>query len=588
MCSELRVQAFGRTGRTEMEGDGQVVLRERIALQREFLDRWKRPLEPLLFETLRAIDRVFCEELFHAGSSQARNTEDFISTLGWGVNHALARMIPDRLSHGPFRYFPSDAQIQDQADELLLHAGILERAERLAGWLDEGLVTQKLRKLDAPLPSGIRQILVLKTIHPSMYRELISDAHRKWASDLQVQIDRRWEEEVGERHAALLPLLENCVDVHDGWGMKYRTTKAIDKHFVECGQIYLRRMWSGDLLGPEDKIGGHQFNEYLGVLVALGARAQKHLCMATILKRRRPELDLRNLLTTFSPYEEFVSLMAASLDADRRHIKELVISLTLAPSNRDVHTRSGDTAWAPVVRSSRDFCLLPLYGLEINPFLFLLTDLEARYPDDWFRAANERENRWLRELGLMFAPERWSTARNVKLRSRGKTVTDIDFLAYDKTSNELAIFQLKWQRPVGMDNRARRSAGKNLGIQGNKWVEAVLVWLDLHGTRELGVRAGIDMLPGVLVRLFVVARYNAFFSGFADQDSRAVWTDWNHVSRVRLESPRASVFELADLLTEQAEALASSLAGESYVIPLQDLAVILNPKTEPEAGDGDP
>ncbi|MDP9010479.1 MAG: hypothetical protein M3N91_17540 [Pseudomonadota bacterium] len=571
-----------------MEGDGRVVLREKIALQREFLDRWKQPVEPLLLETLRAIDHVFCEELFRGGPPETRGTANLISTLGWGVNHALTRMIPDGLPDAPFRYFPSNAQTQAQADELLLHAGILERAERLSGWLEEGLVTQTLRTLDATLPSGIRQILVLKTIHPSMYRELISDAHRKWASDLQVHIDRRWEEEVGRRHAALLPLLEKCVDVHDGWGMTYRTTKEIDDHFVECGQIYLRRMWSGDLLGLEDRIGGRQFNEYLGVLVALGARAQKHLCMATILKRRRPELDLRNLLTTFSPYEEFVSLLAASLDADRRHIEELLISLTLAPSNRDVHTRSGEAAWAPVVRSSRGFCLLPLYGLEINPFLFLLTDLEARYPDDWFRAANRREDRWLKALALIFAPERWTTARNVKLRTSGRTVTDIDFLAYDKTSNEIGIFQLKWQGPVGMDNRARRSAGKNLGVQGNKWIEAVLVWLESHGTRELAIRAGIEVLPGVRVRLFIVARYNAFFSGFADQDSRAVWTDWNHVSKVRLESPKASVFELADLLTEQAAALASSLAGESYVIPLQDLAVILNPKTEPEARDADP
>jgi hypothetical protein len=309
--------------------------------------------------------------------------------------------------------------------------------------------------------------------------------------------------------------------------------------------------------------------------------------MATILKRRRPELDLRNLLTTFSPYEEFVALMAASLDAETQHIEELLTSLTLAPLNRDVHTKSGEAAWAPVVRSSRDFCLLPLYGLEINPFLFLLTDLEARYPDDWFRAANRREGRWLTELAMIFGLPRWSTVeRNVKLRSNGKTVTDIDFLAYDKTSNELAIFQLKWQRPVGMDNRARRSAGRNLVTQGNKWVESVSIWLGLHGARELAVRAGIEVLPELRVRLFVVARYNAFFSGFADQDSRAVWTDWIHLSRVRLESPRASVFELAHLLTEQAEALASSFARESYVIPVQDLAVILNPKTEPDTLGG--
>jgi hypothetical protein len=565
-----------------MDSDGRVVLRERVALQKAFLDQWKQPAEPLLFETLRAIDLIFCKELFFGKSSEARTNPIVEATISWGVNHALARMIPDEFGNGLFRYFPSGGITQGQADQFLLHAGILEKAERLLGWLEEGLVRGRLRSFAKPLPSGIEHVLVLKTKDPSMYRELISHTHRQWASDWQVNSDRPWEANVAEKHSELLPALEKCVQVHHGWGMTYRTTKTIDDHFVECAQIYLRRMWSMDLLGLEDRIGGHQFNEYLGVLVALASRAQKHLCMANILKHRCPNLDLRNLLTTFAPYDEFIESLAVSLDAESAQIKELLASLTLDPTNRDAHVRSGEPAWAPVVRSSRGFCLLPLYGLEINPFLFLLTDLEARFPDDWFRIANNREGRWIVELKMLFPSERWSTvAKNLKLRSYGKTVTDVDYLAYDKTSNELAIFQLKWQRPVGMDNRTRRSAGKNLVVQGNKWIEAVLAWIGLHGAQELAVRAGVEVRPGVRLRLFVIARYNAYFSGFSGHDARAVWADWNHLMRVRHENPRASVSEIADLLNTQAERLAASFAAESYAVPVQNLAVILNPKSEP-------
>ena len=247
-----------------------------------------------------------------------------------------------------------------------------------------------------------------------------------------------------------------------------------------------------------------------------------------------------------------------------------------------MHTGSADTAWAPIVRSSHENCILPLYGLEINPFLFLLTDLEAKYSQDWFRAANNREQRWLADLKLVFPSARWSiNDRNLKLREGGRTVTDLDFIAYDSRNNELAIFQLKWQRPVGVDNRARRSAGKNLVAGGNKWIKAVLRWIEKHGADELARRAGISIKPSVQIELFVIARYNAFFSGYADHDEKAVWADWNHFLKVRMEAPEASVSQMAEMLKMQTEKIASSFSGESYMLPILNLAILLNPTSEP-------
>src|SRR5690606_20286439 len=123
---------------------------------------------------------------------------------------------------------------------------------------------------------------------------------------------------------------------------------------------------------------------------------------------------------------------------------------------------------------------------DINPFLFLLTDLRYRHEADWFRAANNRERRWIDELEGLFPRPRWRThGRNLRLQEAGKVLTDIDFAAYDPSANQLGVFQLKWQQPVGMDNRARRSAGKNLLEEGNRWVSKVLSWLSKHGVIEL-------------------------------------------------------------------------------------------------------
>ena len=563
-----------------MSGDELTFLDEAISKQKSKLESWSKPAEPLLFETLRAIDALMLE-LFE----RDRSALPHHIMSSWGVNKALERMIPPALKHETFRLFPSTRATQAKADEFLLHCGILQRAELLRGWLQEGLVSARLDKLDRPLKSGITNILVLKTAHPSLFSEIVSHKHRQWMADLTVARDRAWERNVEERHLAIESELEKHVGRFGSWGMRFSSTREIDEHFVECGQIYLRRMWSQDLLGPDDKIGGSEFKDFLGVLVALSGRAQKHLCFASLLRRRHPELDFRNLLTTFAPCDDFLTSLSAHLDADTLHVQKLLSSFTLEPQNVATHTASGETVWAPIVRSSNDHYVLPQYGLDINPFLFLLRDLQAKYPDDWFRAANNREKRWLADLVHIFPRPRWKIRdRNLNLREHGATVTDLNFIAYDTENNELGLFQLKWQQPAWTDNRARRSAGKNLVTEANKWAKSVQAWLEKHGVGELANRASIAIKPDVRVEFFVIGRYNAFFSGFSNRDESATWADWNNLLKARLENPQATLRELSAALVAEAAEITTSYEGESYMVPVGDLAVILNPSKEPLHG----
>ncbi|MCZ0811869.1 hypothetical protein N5A93_06470 [Roseovarius sp. EGI FJ00037] len=565
-----------------MSDEALSLLGEKIEGQRRYLEHWRQPAEPLLFQMVRTLDNLFCEELFFEEGTPERTPKPQYTLSSWGVNKALSLMISEELPDGPFRLFDGSGQPRAQADEFLLQAGILQRAETLEGWLREGLLGARIDHIREALPSGTEKILVLKSEDLSMFGEVVARTHRAWISDLTVEHDEPLERELQQRHAALESQLERSVGCFGGWGIGYTTTDEIDNHFLDIGGLYLRRMWSQDLLGTDDEIGGEPFGDYLGVLAALAGRAQKHLCYASILKRRRPDLQLRNLLTTFSPCTDLIDGLAAHLDAETTQIEKLLRPLVIGPDNRDVHTVSGDMTWAPIIRSSVHHYILPVYGLEINPFLFLLKDLQARFQKDWFRAANNREQRWLADLNQLFAGNRWQiNDRNLKLREGGKTVTDIDYIAYDREHDQLAIFQLKWQHPVGMDNRARRSAGKNLVSQGNDWVERVLSWLDRNGLAEFGRRAGFSISADTKVYLFVVARYNAFFSGFSSRDDRAVWADWNHLMRVRYENPRATIADIASLLRTEAEEISQTYPGESYALPLGNLAVILNPETEP-------
>lgn len=561
------------------------VLDDAIAEQRAYVDHWRRPNEVRLFETLRAIDLLHMDVHFPQRRKPSRMGSYENTQAGWGVNQALARMIPDQLPNGFFTLFPSKRQTQAPIDTFLLQCGLLEQAIRLRAWLNEGLLTAQLSKPEKKLSSDIETILVLKTTAPSASLEVVSAAQGKWMARMRQQALRSREEQLAERFKEVRPELERRVNKLGDWGIQYTTSDKVDDFFEECSMAYLQRIWGSDLAGLDDKFGRYDFRSYLGMLAAIGGRSEKHLAMASILKARYPKLDLRNLLTTFAPVFDFQVGLARRLGAYLYDVKMLLEPMTLAPSNRDVHTGSSDMAYAPIVRSSEDFYLLPLYGHDINPFLFLINDLRARYRGDWDRAANNREKRWIDELNSIFTGPRWCIHdRNLKLKRGDAVVTDLDYVVYDAAKRELSIFQLKWQDPVGNNDRMRRSAGKNLIETANRWVETVAKWMEDFGSVELAKRLGIEIDTLAGVNLFVIGRYNALFSGYVERSARATWADWNHFLRCFSSSTDYALSAVGESIrTETAQLLAESKA-ESYFIPIRSLAIILNPSREPAQG----
>jgi hypothetical protein len=500
----------------------------------------------------------------------------------WGVNKALERLIPDDFSSGPFILFPSKPEIQDKADDFLFHCGILENAELLRGWLVQDLVSAHIETVAGPVPSGTKQIMVLKSADPSLYAEMVAHAHRLWMSETTRDMDRALEEELERQHLAILPELTKRVNVLGNWGMTYTSTPEIDRYFDEWAKLYLHRMWGHDLVGLEEKLGGNRFNEYLGLLVAISGRSQKHLCFAGLLKHRHRQLDLRNLLTTFAPYDEVLQGLSSHLDADRLHIQQLLSSLTLEPSNKNAHLRSSEMAYAPIVRTNQHNCILPMYGLEINPFLFLLKDLQEKYPHDWFDIANNREKRWRKELADVFHAPRWKVAPEpLKLPHERRVLTDVDFLVYDSERNEVGVFQLKWQQPVASYGRANRSAATNLISEANQWMAAVGKWLDIYGIEALLSQARIPKAQTPRILFFVLARYNAHFSGKRSVDQNAAWADWPHFIRAFIETKGSSLGDIQDRLRTEAARIHAEFGTERYFLPLDDIAIILNPEKEP-------
>ena len=544
-----------------------------IRQQRAFVNHWKQPKSPLLFELVRALDHQFVGDMMEPPSNKLVEVATR-SIRGFGANAALAMMVPDELHSESFTLFPSRPQTQRQADDLLFHCGILQRAIKLRHELHHDLLGPTLLNFKRQPDREIGLVLELHPKNADYRSEHIAYGSREWLQDLQYEADRPMEEVLEREHFSVLPELVKNVQKYQDWGIAYQTSREIDDYFLEWGRLYLRRMWGQDLIGLEDRIGPSQYNEYLGVLVGLAGRAQKHLCYASILSRRYPELDHRNLLTTFAPYHDFLYALAKHLDADQLQIQQICESLTLTPFNKAIHTASGDIAWAPLIRSSQSHIILPVFGLEHSPFRFLLRDLKAKYEKDWFSAANGRENRWQSELKDLFSSRRWKVvAKGIDLKRDGRVLTDIDFLLFDEQQNTALLFQLKWQDPVGLDDKAKLSAARNFEIGGNKWVEATKTWLEAYGAKELGARTNMLLNSETSVLLVVMGRYTGPLLSATGLDQRASWTDWATFLQSISSGALGTLDQLCRDLDQRQQAVTDPLLKESYAFPIGRLTV---------------
>ena len=105
-------------------------LAQAIGAQREYLKAYEKPSEPVVYETLRTLDDLFCQDLMEPDRRLPKNERRFRSLSTWGVDHALRRIVPKAPPAGPFRNFPSREPVQGQADDFVFNCGVLCLAER--------------------------------------------------------------------------------------------------------------------------------------------------------------------------------------------------------------------------------------------------------------------------------------------------------------------------------------------------------------------------------------------------------------------------------------------------------------------------
>lgn len=260
----------------------------------------------------------------------------------------------------------------------------------------------------------------------------------------------------------------------------YEASPETDSHFIALASE-LSLGWRDDAgLHPEAAVGNYKVGEILEVGVLLLSLHLKHIKFCTVAKKIFPEISLMQSLSIWTTRSELVesisTLSDSTLSAGRVNS---ILDLMILKHSDSSYLENHPCLYIPLLIDMGGGMLLrPASSVAGNPLESLKTMLHWRVPNIMNSLAMPREN-WLREhIYAMFCGNRYiCVPSNIKLRSEGKILTDVDGAIFDRTTGELALFQLKWQDYSSLSKKALRSRAKNLAVEMNNWAEAVYKWL---------------------------------------------------------------------------------------------------------------
>jgi hypothetical protein len=240
----------------------------------------------------------------------------------------------------------------------------------------------------------------------------------------------------------------------------------------------------------------------------------------------------------------------------------------------------------------------PISCLNTNPFGTFKIIAQWRNPGALNQISKLREE-WLRnDLFSIFGGRRYVCVNGGIVIKEGKRVlTDIDAAIFDRTTGELALFQLKWQ-DYNTDNvKQRASRARNFAVDVDAWAESVGRWLVEQGPVGVAQAMRLNVKGGELptsAYLFVLSRSVARTQAYG-HPIKSPWLSaatWPQFRRLRGElGPAPFVFsKLHEILREEERKAFAGYSSSDYAVTLKNGKILrfkglwYGLEAEPDAG----
>ncbi len=329
------------------------------------------------------------------------------------------------------------------------------------------------------------------------------------------------------RRRRIVRCVTKYVDSDSGWFIRYDNDMKLVREYRRDAKFYGRRYLEREAFPDDVKLGNRTFGQWSEACDQALGRILCHTDFAAALVRKRPGVDLYNVLTIFARRED-VAAVWEETGMPASHVDATMDALTLGPQHLDEWRKACEPPTHYYVGVGKDFVLLPCFGALTNPYYSLFRHLRNVFRSDWDKSVDRREDVFRDNLAALLPPDRFVVQnKGYKLRrSDGSVATDIDAVAIDRTNGRVALFQLKWHDVYGRSPSERESRKRNMAAA-TAWVDTLARTLGGYSSRDVCKRLGIPSmssdLPPVLI---VLARYMARFSGDGEPDPRATWLSW--------------------------------------------------------------
>jgi hypothetical protein len=326
------------------------------------------------------------------------------------------------------------------------------------------------------------------------------------------------------------PLIRQTVNVQQAQFLSYTAPIEVYEYFEQQGRFLLLRLQEHENFGPEEIFGGLPYRIYTDAVEYLMGVALMHGHYALAALEKQPQAFLANLLPYLRPDESFIHSLVEEIGVTETQARQILDCLTLDKSNYEGYIDFTAAAPPPFIRMAKGYLLRSVAGCTNNPFQLLNYELKRRYEKDYFKAVNNREERFRKDLFTFFLQEHIiKLQRGVRMTTK-LGATDIDAVLYDRKAGTVALVQLKWPDGYGDSMRRRESAFVNYYRKANEWVEKVYSWVKETDSKTLFGALQIRVTPEERrnfkgVYIIVLNRYTAHFTS-GEPSENAAWGSW--------------------------------------------------------------
>lgn len=525
----------------------------------------------IFVETIRVLDywTVFQELL----PEEKQLPEHDFEIMQWGWNQAAALLLSPLKQHIGIPIMESTGETRSLAMKLLHQLGRSVLLRRTAQMIQGGLVNARQEDHGFVVKSTEGTSVQFLDILEPMRQKKIEAAIREKGKDLS---SGSW----GIFDKSDISIFKNlpgsyfgldmknpldswiCNDVNSlmeplvfpwdsghGIMMGYDALPEVDNHFLALAVAQLQDWRHGAGIHPDVSFNGCSGPTLAMVSAVIAGLHSKHIRFALLAMRRHKEISIPQSLTIWGPRQELEQSIVDFTGFDETEVKAALDTIVLR-ADEAAELAKHTTPFMPLLIDLGNGLLLrPISSMIKNPLLSVRMLHEWRDSQAKNQLSEPREE-WMRsEIYALFQGSRYvCVPGNTKIRMDGRILTDLDGAIFDRTTGELAIFQMKWQDFFTNDIRQLRSKAANLTSEMDKWAEKVELWINQTDKKKITQALKLKLHgKQAITKIFLFGiSYSAIRMkgyGYAFNHKKLAVATWPQFSRVRYEvGPAKQVF----------------------------------------------